>query len=117
MLLLAALLTTYWFQVLEPNWHAMYNRLQNAKSLDKVWPSSTFPADVLFLSQNLLVMVYHYCNFNFLTLIFLEQVIQHYDFFLDKCLRECLLLLPKLLKVCFDTRLLILEYHSSFLFG
>jgi len=31
----------------------------------------------------------------------LKQVIQHHDFFLDKCLRECLLLLPELLKVSF----------------
>lgn len=31
--------------------------------------------------------------------LFLKQVIQHHDFFLDKCLRECLLLLPELLKV------------------
>ncbi|KAK1572251.1 hypothetical protein Q3G72_029669 [Acer saccharum] len=61
-----ALLTTHWFQVLESNWHAMHNRLQNAKSID--------------------------------------EVIQYHDFFLDKCLKECLLLLPELLKVCFDTR-------------
>jgi hypothetical protein len=32
----------------------------------------------------------------------LKQVIQHHDFFLDKCLRECLLLLPELLKVSFS---------------
>ncbi|KAG2696957.1 hypothetical protein I3760_07G084600 [Carya illinoinensis] len=49
------------FEVLEPNWHMMHNRLQSAKSID--------------------------------------EVIQHHDFFLDKCLRECLLLLPDLLKV------------------
>ncbi|KAG7970424.1 hypothetical protein I3843_07G083800 [Carya illinoinensis] len=49
------------FEVLEPNWHIMHNRLQSAKSID--------------------------------------EVIQHHDFFLDKCLRECLLLLPDLLKV------------------
>ncbi|KAK4836274.1 hypothetical protein QYF36_020800 [Acer negundo] len=34
--LASALLTTYWFQVLEPNWHAMHNRLQNANSIDKI---------------------------------------------------------------------------------
>ncbi|KAG6703435.1 hypothetical protein I3842_07G085200 [Carya illinoinensis] len=49
------------FEVLEPNWHIMHNRLQSAKSID--------------------------------------EVIQHHDFFLDKCLRECLLLLPDLLKM------------------
>jgi hypothetical protein len=35
-------------------------------------------------------------------IFFLKQVIQHHDFFLDKCLRECLLLLPELLKVSFS---------------
>lgn len=32
--------------------------------------------------------------------LILYQVIQHHEFFLNKCLRECLLLLPELLKVC-----------------
>ncbi|KAH9658442.1 gamma-tubulin complex component 2 [Citrus sinensis] len=59
--ILSVLLQTHWFQVLEPNWHVMHNRLQTAKSID--------------------------------------EVIQHHDFFLDKCLRECLLHLPDLLKV------------------
>ncbi|CAA0821237.1 Gamma-tubulin complex component 2 [Striga hermonthica] len=49
------------FEVLEPNWHVMHNRLQTAKSID--------------------------------------EVIQYHDFFLEKCLRECLLLSPVLLKV------------------
>ncbi|XAR48358.1 hypothetical protein NMG60_11031165 [Bertholletia excelsa] len=48
------------FEVLEPNWHVMHNRLQTAKSID--------------------------------------EVIQYHDFFLEKCLRECLVLLPELLK-------------------
>lgn len=30
----------------------------------------------------------------------MEQVIQYHDYFLEKCLRECLLLSPELLKVC-----------------
>ncbi|XP_058070199.1 gamma-tubulin complex component 2-like isoform X2 [Magnolia sinica] len=48
------------FEVLEPNWHVMHNRLLTAKSID--------------------------------------EVIQHHDFFLKKCLKECLLLLPQLLE-------------------
>ncbi|XP_028125714.1 gamma-tubulin complex component 2-like isoform X2 [Camellia sinensis] len=48
------------FEVLEPNWHVMHNRLQTAKSID----------DVI-----------EFCNF-----------------FLEKCIRECLLLLPEVLK-------------------
>ena len=32
-------------------------------------------------------------------MLFRSQVVQHHDFFLDKCLRECLLLLPEVLKV------------------
>ena len=35
----------------------------------------------------------------YLIILFLKQVVQHHDFFLDKCLRECLLLLPEVLKV------------------
>lgn len=32
-------------------------------------------------------------------MVYLWQVIQYHDFFLQKCLKECLLLLPELLKV------------------
>ncbi|XP_028555522.1 gamma-tubulin complex component 2 isoform X2 [Dendrobium catenatum] len=49
------------FEVLEPNWHLMHDRLQTVKSID--------------------------------------EVIQLHDFFLQKCLKECLLLLPQLVKV------------------
>ncbi|KAH7571289.1 hypothetical protein JRO89_XS04G0015700 [Xanthoceras sorbifolium] len=71
----ASLVNTHWFQVLEPNWHAMHNRLQTAKSID--------------------------------------EVIQHHDFFLDKCLRECLLLLPELLKKVEKLKSLCLQYAAA----
>lgn len=56
------------------------------------------------------------------------QVLQYHDFFLDKCLRECLLLSPVLLKVCYiitllvyhdfhECRLEVLLSHISFLFS
>ncbi|CAK9146768.1 unnamed protein product [Ilex paraguariensis] len=60
------------FEVLEPNWHVMHNRLQTAKSID--------------------------------------EVIQHHDFFLEKCLRECLLLSPVLLKKVERLKLICLQY-------
>ncbi|KAG6703438.1 hypothetical protein I3842_07G085200 [Carya illinoinensis] len=63
------------FEVLEPNWHIMHNRLQSAKSID--------------------------------------EVIQHHDFFLDKCLRECLLLLPDLLKKMERLKSLCLQYAAA----
>ncbi|KAF4395845.1 hypothetical protein F8388_018119 [Cannabis sativa] len=63
------------FEVLEPNWHVMHNRLQSAKSID--------------------------------------EVIQHHDFFLDKCLRECLLLLPELLKKVEKLKSLCVQYAAA----
>ncbi|KAF7825883.1 gamma-tubulin complex component 2 isoform X1 [Senna tora] len=63
------------FEVIEPNWHVMYNRLQSAKSID--------------------------------------EVIQHHDFFLDKCLRECLLLLPELLKKVERLKSMCLQYAAA----
>ncbi|KAK8464606.1 hypothetical protein PHAVU_010G031700 [Phaseolus vulgaris] len=63
------------FEVVEPNWHVMYNRLQSANSID--------------------------------------EVIQHHDFFLDKCLRECLLLLPELLKKVERLKSMCLQYSAA----
>ncbi|KAL5193741.1 Gamma-tubulin complex component 2 [Glycine soja] len=62
-------------QVIEPNWHLMYNRLQSANSID--------------------------------------EVIQQHDFFLDKCLRECLLLLPELLKKVERLKSMCLQYAAA----
>ncbi|CAI9767433.1 unnamed protein product [Fraxinus pennsylvanica] len=63
------------FEVLEPNWHVMHNRLQTAKSID--------------------------------------EVIQYHNFFLEKCLRECLLLSPVLLKKVERMKLICLQYASA----
>ncbi|KAK7256170.1 hypothetical protein RIF29_29607 [Crotalaria pallida] len=63
------------FEVIEPNWHVMYNRLQSANSID--------------------------------------EVIQHHDLFLDKCLRECLLLLPELLKKVEKLKSMCLQYAAT----
>ncbi|XP_047976026.1 gamma-tubulin complex component 2 isoform X1 [Salvia hispanica] len=63
------------FEVLEPNWHIMDNRLQTAKSID--------------------------------------EVLQHHDFFLDKCLRECLLLSPVLLKKLETMKSICLQYAAA----
>ncbi|XP_028777273.1 gamma-tubulin complex component 2 [Neltuma alba] len=63
------------FEVIEPNWHVMYSRLQSAKSID--------------------------------------EVIQHHDFFLEKCLRECLLFLPELLKKVERLKSMCLQYAAA----
>ncbi|PKA60604.1 Gamma-tubulin complex component 4 like [Apostasia shenzhenica] len=63
------------FEVLEPNWHLMHNRLQTVKSID--------------------------------------EVIQLHDFFLQKCLKECLLLSPPLVKKVEKLKLICLQYAAS----
>ncbi|XP_062184478.1 gamma-tubulin complex component 2-like [Phragmites australis] len=63
------------FEVLEPNWHLMHDRLQTARSID--------------------------------------EVIQIHDFFLQKCLKECLLLLPELLMKVENLKALCLQYATS----
>lgn len=74
-------------QVLEPNWHVMHDRLQSTRSVDEVSVEICF---VIALGKTCLIEL---CAV-------ILQVIQHHDFFLDKCLRGCLLLLPDVLKVC-----------------
>ncbi|KAM7514663.1 hypothetical protein LguiA_004246 [Lonicera macranthoides] len=63
------------FEVLEPNWHVMQNKLQTARSID--------------------------------------EVIQYHDFFLDKCLRECLLLSPVLLKKVEKLKSICQQYAAA----
>lgn len=63
------------FEVLEPNWHVMHNKLQTARSID--------------------------------------EVIQYHDFFLEKCLRECLLLSPVLLKKMERLKRICLQYAAA----
>ncbi|GLT40936.1 hypothetical protein SLA2020_150320 [Shorea laevis] len=43
----------------------------------------------------------------------IDEVIQHHDFFLDKCLRECLLRLPELLKKVEKLKSLCLQYAAA----
>lgn len=63
------------FEVLEPNWHQMHDRLQTVKSID--------------------------------------EVIQFHDFFLQKCLKESLLLSPQLLKKVERLKSICLQYAAS----
>ncbi|KAL4203414.1 hypothetical protein AMTRI_Chr01g127800 [Amborella trichopoda] len=63
------------FEVLEPNWHVMHNRLESAKSID--------------------------------------EVMEFHDFFLKKCLKECLLLLPQVLRKMETLKSICLQYASS----
>ncbi|XP_044483375.1 gamma-tubulin complex component 2 [Mangifera indica] len=43
----------------------------------------------------------------------IDEVIQHHDFFLDKCLRECLLLSPELVKKVEKLKSLCLQYAAA----
>ncbi|OMO53992.1 Spc97/Spc98 [Corchorus olitorius] len=43
----------------------------------------------------------------------IDEVIQYHDFFLDKCLKECLLLLPELLKKVEKLKSLCLQYAAA----
>ncbi|KAL5193745.1 Gamma-tubulin complex component 2 [Glycine soja] len=43
----------------------------------------------------------------------IDEVIQQHDFFLDKCLRECLLLLPELLKKVERLKSMCLQYAAA----
>ncbi|XP_010549777.1 PREDICTED: gamma-tubulin complex component 2 [Tarenaya hassleriana] len=43
----------------------------------------------------------------------IDEVIQHHDFFLDKCLRECLLLLPDVLKKVEKLKSVCLQYAAA----
>ncbi|GMP21771.1 hypothetical protein CsSME_00000065 [Camellia sinensis var. sinensis] len=72
-------------QVLEPNWHVMHNRLQTAKSIDDVYMHSLTGFDV----------------------------IEYHNFFLEKCLRECLLLLPEVLKKVERLKSICLQYAAA----
>lgn len=106
----------------------MHNRLQTAKSIDEVQVCinllelmySRYP-----ISSNCFILLMHVLHFNmevfhlsfqsvhssiYLTMFFMQQVIQYHDLFLDKCLRECLLLLPELLKVHFHFHHLIFNF-------
>ncbi|XP_078181625.1 spc97 / Spc98 family of spindle pole body (SBP) component isoform X1 [Carex rostrata] len=66
------------FEVLEPNWHKMHDRLLTAKSID--------------------------------------EVIEFHDLFLHKCLKECLLLSPQLLKKVEKLKSVCLRYATSIQF-
>ncbi|XP_010492695.1 PREDICTED: gamma-tubulin complex component 2-like [Camelina sativa] len=72
---ISSLLHYLTFEVLEPNWHVMHDRLQSTRSVD--------------------------------------EVIQHHEFFLDKCLRGCLLLLPDVLKKMEKLKSVCLQYAAA----
>lgn len=76
----------------------MHNRLQTAKSIDEVgrMQSAIEPQlSCFFLSQSFSSLLISSSDIDHFL-----QVIEYHEFFLEKCLRECLLLSPVLLKVC-----------------
>lgn len=72
---MSSLLHYLTFEVLEPNWHKMHERLELASSID--------------------------------------EVIQYHDVFLEKCMRECLLLLPVLLMKVERLKAICLQYAAA----
>ncbi|KAL5134132.1 Gamma-tubulin complex component 2 [Glycine soja] len=106
-------------QVIEPNWHLMYNKLQSAKSIDECSPrrqASAYCIVIPVWALGLWSVVESGWGGGCLIksdIFCLKQVIQHHDFFLDKCLRECLLLLPELLKKVERLKSMCLQYAAA----
>ncbi|KAL6577979.1 hypothetical protein OROMI_010307 [Orobanche minor] len=56
---------------------------------------------------------WHVMNSRLQTAKSIDEVIQYHDFFLETCLRECLLLSPVLLKKLENMKLICLQYASA----
>ncbi|KAK4480208.1 hypothetical protein RD792_013270 [Penstemon davidsonii] len=72
------------------------------KSIDKI------PADISVLEPNSHVM-----HNRLQTAKSIDEVIQYHDFYLEKCLRECLLLSPVLLKKLEKMKFICLQYAAA----
>ncbi|PPD91995.1 hypothetical protein GOBAR_DD11060 [Gossypium barbadense] len=68
----------------------------------------TFEAGFFVLEPN-----WHVLHGRLQTAKSIDEVIQHHDFFLDKCLKECLLLLPELIKKVEKLKSLCLQYAAA----
>ncbi|MBA0641871.1 hypothetical protein Goklo_026364, partial [Gossypium klotzschianum] len=68
----------------------------------------TFEAGFFVLEPN-----WHVMHGRLQTAKSIDEVIQHHDFFLDKCLKECLLLLPELIKKVEKLKSLCLQYAAA----
>ncbi|KAH7511156.1 hypothetical protein FEM48_ZijujUnG0037300 [Ziziphus jujuba var. spinosa] len=71
---------------------------------------------VCFLDSHVIAVLepnWHVMHNRLQTAKSIDEVIQHHDFFLDKCLRECLLLLPELLKKVEKLKSLCLQYAAA----
>nr|KYP47803.1 Gamma-tubulin complex component 2 [Cajanus cajan] len=69
----------------------------------------TFEASFIFDFYALFFHCWWFLVYDYLPYL----VIQHHDFFLDKCLRECLLLLPELLKKVERLKSMCLQYAAA----
>ncbi|KAE8673743.1 Gamma-tubulin complex component 2 [Hibiscus syriacus] len=68
----------------------------------------TFEAGFFVLEPN-----WHVMHGRLQTAKSIDEVIQHHDFFLNKCLKECLLLLPELIKKVEKLKSLCLQYAAA----
>ncbi|KAL6504022.1 Gamma-tubulin complex component 2 [Orobanche gracilis] len=66
-----------------------------------------------YLTFEVLEPNWHVMNIRLQTAKSIDEVIQYHDFFLETCLRECLLLSPVLLKKLENMKLVCLQYASA----
>ncbi|OMP03754.1 Spc97/Spc98 [Corchorus capsularis] len=76
-------------------------------------PISITGLETFSLSYKVLEPNWHVMHGRLQTAKSIDEVIQYHDFFLDKCLRECLLLLPELLKKVEKLKSLCLQYAAA----
>ncbi|MBA0850394.1 hypothetical protein Goshw_029050, partial [Gossypium schwendimanii] len=76
-------------------------------------PISITGLETFSLSYKVLEPNWHVMHGRLQTAKSIDEVIQHHDFFLDKCLKECLLLLPELIKKVEKLKSLCLQYAAA----
>ncbi|KAK4577980.1 hypothetical protein RGQ29_028207 [Quercus rubra] len=81
--------------------------------IDLEEPVSVTGLETFSLSYKVLEPNWHIMHSRLQTAKSIDEVVQHHDFFLDKCLRECLLLLPEVLKKVEKLKSLCLQYAAA----
>ncbi|OWM86160.1 hypothetical protein CDL15_Pgr010984 [Punica granatum] len=76
-------------------------------------PVSVTGLETFSLSYKVLEPNWHVMHNRLQTAKSIDEVIRHHDFFLEKCLRECLLLLPELLKKMERLKMLCVQYAAA----
>ncbi|MQM12129.1 hypothetical protein Taro_045043 [Colocasia esculenta] len=82
-------------------------------SSDQLEPISLTGLETFSLSYKVLEPNWHLMHGRLQTAKSIDEVIQFHDFFLDKCLKECLLLMPQLLKKIEKLKSICLQYSTA----